>query len=54
MIGPEAIKSIKMGLMKAEVTFKSNRLAQQSFIIDGIPLENKILRVKPLKEIPLV
>ena len=37
-----------MGLLKAEITFKSNKLAQQAIIIDGIPIEGKTLSVKPL------
>lgn len=37
-----------MGLLKAEVTFKSKKLAQQALIIDGVPIEGKILSVKPL------
>lgn len=37
-----------MGLLKAEVTFKSNKLAQQALIIDGVPIEGKTLSVKPL------
>lgn len=48
LIGSETIESIKMGLIKAEVTFKSNKLAQQALIIDGVPIEGKKLSVKPL------
>ena len=48
LIGSETIESLKMGLLKAEVTFKSNKLAQQALIIDGVPIEGKKLSVKPL------
>jgi len=37
-----------MGLLKAEVTFKSNKLAQQALIIEGVTIEGKKLSVKPL------
>ena len=37
-----------MGLLKAVVTFKSSKLAQQALIIDGVPIEGKSLIVKPL------
>lgn len=45
LIGPETIVSVNFTQTKAEVTFKSLKLAQRALIIDGVPINGSKLSV---------
>ena len=48
LIGSDTIFKCEWTPCKTEVTFKTQELAQQSLIIDGVTIQNKKLSVKPL------
>lgn len=48
LIGADTIKEVCMKKNRAEITFKSVKLAQSSLAIDGVSLKGSRLSVKPV------